>query len=850
MNSQCSPRPIRKKVRILAVRRQLTIGNNIMETLLKDIRYAIRSLLKRPGFAAVAVITLALGIGANSTIFSLANSLFLRPLPVDDPHSLVWIFTDRENPTSYPDYLDYRDQGSDLFNGVLAYDWVALNLGGNVQAERVDGALVSGNYFDVLGVKAELGRSFLREEDKTPSPVVVISHSLWQRRFGGDVNVIGKSLVLNGHDFAIVGVAPKGFAGTEEAFPRDIWIPLTMHAQLKAGFVSARSGTNLLADRNARWLNVMGRLNPGVGLRQAQAGMDVIASRLALAHPETNANRHIALYTAGNGRPVFRTMLWPVTGLLLAVVGLVLLIACANVANLLLARATRRRKEVAIRVTLGATRGRLIRQLLTESVLLSCLGGFAGLLLSVWITDVLAALKPAVPLPINVDFHTDWRVLAFTLLLSFVAGVVFGLAPALQASKHDLVPALKDEAQASGGKRGLFSLRSLLVVGQVSISLVVLIAAGLFLRSLRHAQAVDPGFDPANVLTLSINTGAQGYDGTKASLFYQQLVERVAILPGVQAVSIAQSAPLSYFYSPAFASPAVVEGREPPPGENPPMIGNNTVGPNFFQTLGIPLLKGRDFTPQDRDGGPQVAIINETMGQRFFPNDDPIGQRLRIMRRGGQQVSCEIVGVVRDSKYRSLGEEPSPYIFLPFLQNPQPVMTLHVRTGGDRDGTTVAIRREVQALDQNLPPFNVMSLVENINISLFPARFGALLLGGFGVLALVLASVGIYGVMSYGVSERTHEMGIRMALGARGNDVLRLVIAQGMRPAVIGVVVGAGLAWLSTRVVASYLYGVSATDPLTFGGVALLLIGVAFLACYLPARRATKVDPLVALRYE
>lgn len=814
-----------------------------------DIRYAIRSLLKRPVFTTVTVITLALGIGANTTIFSLANSLFLRPLPVLNPDSLVWIVSDQDNPISYPDYLDYRSQ-DDLFNGVLAYDWVSLNMGSSGQAERVDGALVSGNYFEVLGVKPVGGRTFFPEEDKTPSPVAVISHSLWQRRFGGDPNVIGKSLVLNGHDFSIVGIAPKNFVGTEEAFPREIWIPLTMNSQVKASFANARSGPNLLTDRGTRWLDVMARLKPGITLRQAQAGMEVKASQLALAHPETNANRHIVLYAAGNGRPVFRTMLRPVTGLLLAVVGLVLLIACANVANLLLARTTLRRKEIAIRVTLGATRGRLIRQLLTESVLLSCFGGFVGLLLSTWITYVLVALKPAVPMPLNVYFHTDWRVLAFTLLLSVVTGIVFGLAPALQASKHELVPALKNEMDALSNKHGLFSLRSLLVVGQVSISLVVLIAAGLFLKSLRHAQAVDPGFDSTNVLTLTINAGAQGYDGTKATMFYQQLVERVAILPGVQAVSIAQSAPLSYFYSPALASPTVVEGRELPSGENPPIVGNNTVAPNFFQTLGIPLLKGRDFTTLDRDGAPRVAIINQMMAQRFFPNDDPIGRRLHLMRRGGQQVSCEIVGIARDSKYRSLGEESTPYVFLPFLQNPQPVMTLHVRTIGDPGETTAAVRRELQSLDPNLPPFNVMPLVENINISLFPARFGALLLGGFGVLALLLASVGIYGVMSYGVSERTHEMGIRMALGARATDVLRLVIYQGMTPALIGVVAGAALAGLSTRVVASYLYGVSATDPLTFGGVASSLIGVALLACYIPARRATKVDPLVALRYE
>jgi putative ABC transport system permease protein len=386
-------------------------------------------------------------------------------------------------------------------------------------------------------------------------------------------------------------------------------------------------------------------------------------------------------------------------------------------------------------------------------------------------------------------------------------------------------------------------------MGQVTISIVVLVGAGLFLRSLGHARAIEPGFDANHVLTLTFNTAAQGYDAAKASQFYQQLTARLQSLPGVQALSLAQSTPLSYFYAPALAAPTVVEGHEPRPDENPPMIGNNVVGSNFFQTLGISLLKGRDFNDQDRDGAPRVAIINETMARRFFSNEEPLGRKLRVMR-GPQVLRCEIVGVVKDSKYLSLGEDPTPYIFMPFLQNPQPSMALQVRTGGEPREMVAAVRRAVQELDQNLPPFNVMTLADNISISLFPARFGALLLGAFGLLALVIASVGVYGVMSYGVSERTHEIGIRMALGAHGGDVLRLVISQGMWLVLVGVVVGAGLALISTRVLSSYLYDVSVSDPLTFLAIALLLIGVAFLACYVPARRATKVDPLVALRYE
>lgn len=821
-----------------------------METLIKDLRYAVRSLAKRPGFTLVVVLTLALGIGINTTVFSLANSVFLRQLPVTSPQNLVWVFSNQEHPSSYPEYLEYRNQ-TDLFDGVLAYDWMSLNLSNGGEAERVQGTLVTGNYFDVLGVKAQLGRTFLPEEDSTPGTraVAVISHSLWLRRFNSDPEVIGKPVVLNNHSFTVVGVAPNGFGGTEEAFPREIWIPLMMQGEVRPAPAGLRNAPNPLANRNVRTLNVLARLKSGVTIRQAQAGMNVVASRLSQSYPDSNNNFQISLYSAGNGRPFFRTVLKPVTGILLAVVGLVLLIACANVANLLLARAVRRRKEVAIRLTLGATRIRLIRQLLTESILLACLGGLTGLLLNLWLIDLLTALKPTVPLPVNVEFHTDWRVLSFAFLLSIVAGIVFGLVPALQSSKHELVPALKDQSGQVGDGRRLFNLRNGLVVGQVALSILVLIGAGLFLRSLNHARSINPGFDADHVLTLSFNTGAQGYDATKAAQFYQQLGERLRAVPGVKDVSIAQSAPLSYFYSPAMAAPVFVEGHEPPQGVTPPSVGNNFIGPNYFQTLGVPLLNGRDFTDQDRDGAPRVAIVNETLVHNLFPNDNPIGRKLRVTRMG-QPVSCEIVGVVKDSKYLSLGEGATPYVFLPYLQNPQPGMSVHVRTSGDPKDLATTLRREVRALDPNLPAFNVMSLAENIEISLFPARLGAVLLGVFGSLALLIASIGIYGVMSYGVSERTKEMGVRMALGARGSDVLRLVISQGMWLAIIGVGIGGGLALVATRVVKSYLYDVSPTDPLTFAGIALLLIGVALLACYIPARRATKVDPLVALRYE
>ena len=816
-----------------------------MENMVNDLRYGIRSLLKRPSFTIVAVLTLALGIGINTTVFSLANSVFLRQLPVASPHNLVWLFSDNDNPSSYPEYLEYRNQ-SDLFDGVLASEWMALNLGSEGHALRVEGAVVSANYFDVLGVTPKLGRTFSSEEDKTQSPVAVISESLWQQQFGADQNVIGKLLVLNGHPFTVIGVAPREFVGTEEAFPREIWIPLLMKGVLRPGPQPANNDP--LNDRSSRSFDVMARLKEGVTLNQAQTAMNVVASRLAQNYPETNANFRIALSAAGNGRPIFRSLLKPVTQILLAVVGLVLLIACANVGNLLLSRAVGRRKELAIRLTLGATRMRLIRQLLMESILLGCAGGMAGLILNFWLINSLAALKPPVPLPLNIEFHTDWRVLIFTLLISVLAGIVFGLIPAIQSSKQTLVPALKDQAGQLGDHRGFFSLRNALVIGQVSLSIVVLIGAGLFLRSLNHARAIDPGFDANRVLTLSFHTNAQGYDERKAQQFYQQLTERIQTLPGVDNVSIAQSAPLSFFYAPAFGAPMFVEGHEPPPGTNPSIAGMNTVGPNFFKTINVSLLTGRDFNNQDQEGTPRVAIVNETLVHNFFPDGNALGQRLRVL--GRRPASYEIVGIVKDSKYRSLGEAPTPYIFVPYSQSPQPSMAVHVHTNGNPKQLIAAIRREVQTLDPNLPAFNVTTLADNIEISLFPARLGAVLLGVFGALALLIASIGIYGVMSFGVSERTREMGIRMALGAQRGDVLRMVILQGMKVAAIGVAIGTGLALVSTRVVSSYLYDVSRTDPLTFVGITLTLIGVAFLACYLPARRATKVDPLEALRYE
>jgi len=836
-----------------------------METLWQDLRYGVRVLLKSPGFTAVAVLSLALGIGANTAIFSLVNAVLLRPLPVAEPAALVFLFCGvRNSPysvVSYPDYVDFRDQNK-VFSGLATYSGIGLSLNAADQTELVSGAIVSGNYFDVLGVRAALGRTFLPEEDQTPGthPVTVISHGLWQRRFGGDPNVVGQHLTLNGRAFTVIGVAPAGFNGTDLGETNDLYVPMMMQALVRPprGGYSGEMNPDLLSRRGAGWLGVIGRLKPGVKIEQAQAEIATIARQLEQAYPDSNRDRIATLFPVSKGDPQSRGTLLSVAGLLMGVVGLVLLIACANVANLLLARASGRRKEVSIRLALGASRGRLVRQLMTESVLLALLGGVVGLLLALWTVDVLKRFPPPANfLPFAFDFSVEGRVLGFTLLLSVLTGLIFGVAPALQASKPDLVPALKDESPAlhQGSRR--LALRNLLVIAQVALSLTLLIGAGLFLRSLRQAQSIDPGFNPEHVLVAPLNINLLRYTKPQGVEFYRQVVERVEALPGVQSASLARVLLLS---GSGRTNSVMIEGQNGPDRESRgegtgggAEVANNTtaanvVGLKYFQTMGIGLLRGRDFTAQDRDGAPGVVVINETFAKRYFPGQDPLGKRISL--RGARGPWLEVVGITRDSKYRTLGEAPAPFVHLPLLQNHETGMTLHVRTGVDPAALIPAVRREIQALEKNLPATEIRPLTELISRSLFPARVGAALLGVFGLLALLLASVGLYGVMSYSVSRRTREIGIRMALGAERRDVLRLVLTEAMTLVAVGVGVGLTLAAAVTRLLAGFLYGVSATDPTTFAGITLLLAGVALFASLIPARRAMRVDPMVALRYE
>jgi macrolide transport system ATP-binding/permease protein len=835
-----------------------------METLWQDFRYGLRVLRAGPGFAAVAVLSLALGIGANTSIFSVVNAALLRPLPVTEPGRLFFVFNGtRTSPwgvSSYPDYIDYRDK-NEVFSDLLTYSGINVSARSDDQTDLISGSIVSGNFFDTLGLRAAVGRTFTAEEDKTPNtnPVAVISHSLWERRFAGDPNVIGQQIALNGHAFTVVGVTPAGFNGPDVLENNDIYVPMMMQAVVRPprGGFSGDMNPDLLSRRGSRWLSMIGRLKPGVAAEQAQAAMTTIAAGLEQAYPEDNRNRIAALFPVNKVDPQAYPQLISVAGLLLAVVAIVLLIACANVANLLLARASGRRREIAVRLAMGASRSRLVRQLLTESLLLSLAGGVVGLLVALWTIDVLKSATPTTGIfSFTLDYRLDGRVLAFTFLLSLATGVVFGLAPALQASRPDLVPALKDEASAAAQGRRRFSLRNVLVVAQVALSIVLLIGAGLFLRSLNNAQAIDPGFNADKILDAQLNINLLRYTKAQGQEFYRRVVERIEALPGVESASLARAVPMS---GSSRTSSLLIQGREGPDNvsrsegtgpdeENEYTVNTNVVGLKYFATMGIPLLRGRDFTPQDNQGAPLTVIVNEAFARRYFEGDDPIGKRMSF--RGAQGPWSEIIGVARDSKYRTLGEIPRPFAYVPLAQNHETGMALHVRTTGNPIGLAAAVRHEVQSLDQNLPVTELQTLSGVVAGSLFAARMGAALLAVFGSLALLLAAIGLYGVMSYTVSRRTREIGIRMALGAATGNVLRLVLKEGMSLVGSGVAVGLIVAAAVTRLLASFLYGVSPLDAATFVAIPLLLALVAFLASYLPARRAAKVDPMIALRYE
>ncbi len=818
-------------------------GGRVMQTLVQDLRYGARMLIRKPGFTLIAIVTLALGIGANTAIFSLINTMLLRPLPVAEPERLIFLNNvaekgDRDFPTnSYPNYRDFRDR-NDTLSGLIAYRLAPVSLSHDGTNERLWGYLVTGNYFEVLGINPALGRLFNEDDDKKPGAhtVAVISWNCWQKRFASNPEIVGREIIVNGRSFTIVGVAPSGFKGTEIAYTPEIWFPLMMLREIEPG-------SDWFEARNLENIFVIGRLKSGVSSAQAESQLKAIAAQLAKEYPNENEGKTISLSPPGLFGNFMRGNVTNFAMTLMIVVGLVLLLACTNLANLLLARATERRKEIAIRLAVGASRARLVRQLLTESALLGVTGGACGLLLAYWLVDAVLSLRPPLDIPLSTELHIDSRVFLFTAVVSLLTGVVFGLLPAMQATNPGLVPALKDETSLGGYRRSW--LRNSLVVLQVTLSLVLLVCAGLVARGLQRAQLLDPGFIAQNAIEMSFDLSLQGYDRVRAKEFQRQLLDRVRAMPGVEQAGVSNYVPLSLGLS---NNSIYVEGREPSRGGNTPLSMNSSAGVGFFEALGVRLIEGRDFAETDDETKPRVAVINQAFARRFWPDEGAVGKRFSFQGPEGPWI--EVIGIVQDGKYFSLSEDPQSFVYTAMKQAGGNSLTLIARTSGDAQGVIAGIRREIQQLDPNLPVYNVKTLVEHLDLSLFPARVAASLLGGFGVLALMLTAIGIFGVMSYAVSQRTREIGIRMALGASAKEIFRLIVGQGLLLTLIGLVAGLALALLGTQLLSGLLYGVSAVDPVTFSAVAALLSAVAFLACWVPARRAMRVDPQIALRCE
>jgi putative ABC transport system permease protein len=806
-----------------------------MDAFLNDIRYALRNLIKRPAFTIVAAITLALGIGANSAIFSAIYALLLKPLPFPELDRVVAVWDKMpsrgilHNEVALANYLDWRAQ-TQSFEQLALYRWWNANLTGIDPPERIQGFLVTANFIDVTGVKPIMGRNFTAEENQPgKDAVAIITHSLWQRRFGGDPNILNKTITINSITRTVIGVMPERFN-----FPKgaEIYAPLGITPEL------AQS-------RDSHGYYVVGRLRSGVSLPSAQAEINNITARLEQQYPKSNTGWGATIFPiVADTVRTYDTALW----VMMAAVGFVLLIACANVANLLLARATSRQKEIALRAALGASRWRIVRQLLTESLIVALLGGSLGILVGVWAIDALRASNPADA----AKFAPGWSqlginpaVLFFTFGLSLLSGLIFGLAPAWQVSKPNLNEALKEGGRHSGS--GSHRLRSSLVVFEVAMSLVLLVGAGLLFRSFLGLLKTDPGFNPDNVLTMNlVLPGAKYREDPQRAAFYADLVQRVKTRPGVESVAAVNHLPLGGSNS---SNSYLVEGEpEPQPGnENDGRYRVCT--PDYFHTMGIRLTKGRAFTDQDKAGAPPVVIVNEALAHKHWPGQDPIGRRIRFYGPLEKAPWMQIVGVIENVKHE-LDLEVTPEYYLPYAQDPWNGMVLVARTTMEPASLAGSIRQEVWSIDKDQPVFDVRTMQEVRSMSVALYSFSSVMLAIFAGVALLLAAVGIYGVMAFVVTQRTQEIGIRMALGARASDVLKLVVTNGMRLAVIGVVIGSAAAWGLTRFLAKLLVGVQATDLLTFSLVSLFLLATAFLACYLPARRATKVDPLKALRYE
>ncbi|HKS80530.1 MAG TPA: ABC transporter permease [Candidatus Acidoferrales bacterium] len=812
-----------------------------MTTIWQDVRYGMRVLLKAPVFSAIAILTLALGIGANSTIFSWINATLLNPIPGMTRATQV-VSVMRGGPSegyslSYADYKDLRDRNHS-FTGLMASGLWPLSLTGEGRPQRVWANLISANYFDVLGVRPALGRAFLPAEETAlnGAPVAVISYRLWQQRFGGSPSIVGTAVHIDSHPFTIVGVAPPEFQGSNTGLRSDIWVPLMMAPEL------GPYGDEPITDRGESWLQVLGRLRAGVTRDQAQAEMTTLLQQIAKEYPDQHKGTlQMTLYPlwrARNGANAFFSILLPI---LLALSGVVLLLACANIANLMLARSVSRRKEVAVRLSLGASRIRLIRQLLIESLILAACGGALALAATVWTAHSFMSMAPVSDLPVWVEVHVDRSVLLATIAISILTCGLFGILPALRASALSPATILKDESGGLGGGRRKAWLSSALAVAQISLSLFLLVAAGLFIRSFRAEQRYDPGFNAHNVLLESYDLFLAGYDQAKGIVFDEEALKKIRALPGVRAASISNWTPLGFSDNTDSFLP---EGYVAGPHEAV-SAGVCTIGPDYFSVMEIPILEGRDFTSADSEKSQKVVIINQALAQRYWRNQDAVGRRMKI---GGGWAT--VVGIVRTSEYFDLNEKPRPFIYLPLYQFYSPSAILHVRTAADPLSSASAVSEAIHQMNAEMPVFDVGTLESRTKTVSFVQRMAGTFVGAFGIVAFVLAGVGIYGVIAYSTRQRTHEIGIRMALGARPADVLRLVLGQGMRIALLGLGIGLALSLALARLMSSLLFGVSASDPLTFITVVLLLGFVALLAIYIPARRAMCVDPLIALRYE
>jgi predicted permease len=841
--------------------------------MLTDVRYAFRILAKNPGFAAVAVLSLALGIGANTAIFTLVDYVILRSLPVRAPEQLAVIARNPEKPSpsfNYPDYVYIRDHNQS-YSGVIASNGgsnaMAFAVPGEkgTSAEVVAGAHVSGNYFEVLGVGAAIGRVFTSADNQTEGahPYVILSYDFWQRRFGGDKAVLGRSITLNGARFTIVGVAPRGFHGISVGTSTDLFLPIMMMPTVNP---PAR-GWNT---RHWWWLTVTARLKPGATLASATSEANVLWQQILKADPEYKPpalynkgaekfNRMVVLAGSG-GWSGFRTQFSKPLTVLMIVVGLVLLIACANVANLLLARAAGRQKEIAVRLAIGAGRVRLVGQLLMETLVVSVLGGITGLLFAWWGVRVMMDLLPKRTIPTELNLTPDLRVLGFAFGASLLTGLICGLVPALQSTRPNLVTALKSETAAA--RRSRFDLRRILVVAQVAISLLLLIGAGLFVRSLSNLQNLDPGFVRESVLLVSVSPQSSGYQGQRLRDYYERLLAKVGAYPDVRAASLANITPLS---GSQWNGDVTIQGYQWKPDEKP-YLDFNSVSPHFFETLGIPLIAGRDFRetdspattpdpkpkpdPADKTKGPRVAIINETMAKRFFSHQSAIGARFCRDSKFKMEESYEIVGVVKDAKYFGLREATDSMIYLPVWRDGAGGRTLCVRTTGKPERVVAVVRREAAALDPAIPVLQTLTLADQFDNNIAQERMLTTLGGFFGALALLLAAVGLYGVMAHAVARRVREIGIRMALGARAGEVRWLILHETAVMVGIGAVIGIPAALGLTRLLASFLYGLTPQDPFSIAASTAILLAITALAGYIPARRATKVDPMIALRYE